>query len=762
MTILRHIGLCVIALTWAHASFAQNSEYLGFELGELGSAPQNWRVPSAGWTASLTEERAAEGVRSVKLQLAGKSTAPFGNLSRTFDAAQYQGKKVTLRAKILVAGPGRGQMWLRVDRLNGEMGAFDNMDDRPITAGDWACAVIEAEIEDDAQYLNVGFISIDGATLFVDAVTLESIGEGSKRVSQPPSVPRPLSPRGIENVVAAARLVSYVRFFHPSDQARSVEAWDHFAVELMERVESATEAEDLATRLREAFKPIAPTLEIWAGPIDAAPKIPDAPEGATELRSWKHSGLGALPAGHRSEIYESEIERRPIAGDEIHRTGMYVVKALGGGVSCRLPVRCYANDKGTMPQREAPGEWNSTRGQPALNVLNRSTRLAGVALTWGVMQHFYPYFDTVQTDWDSALTVALIKAAEDKDLPAYLSTLREMIAKLHDGHAAVSKQSGGDSGSLPLALEWVGEDLVVVGADANRAGAVRVGDVVVSIDGRSSEDCHQQVSRWISSPTEQWRRWQSGFGISMDLPTKNPARITLTRPKGHSYSIIANRVPELPETIALPKPNNGREVAPGIVYFNLVGATPDELHKAMSKLEAARGIIFDFRGYPSHGARELISHLIDAPVASPRWVLPVFRLPDREEVEWVDLERWSLPPKTPRLKASIAFLTDGRAISYAESVLGIIEHYQLGEIVGSATAGTNGDVNSFTLPGGYIVSWSGLKVLKHDGGAHHGVGIAPTVAVRATPKGIAAGKDEVLQKAVEVLRTKIDGETIEK
>jgi C-terminal processing protease CtpA/Prc len=87
--------------------------------------------------------------------------------------------------------------------------------------------------------------------------------------------------------------------------------------------------------------------------------------------------------------------------------------------------------------------------------------------------------------------------------------------------------------------------------------------------------------------------------------------------------------------------------------------------------------------------------------------------------------------------------------------LGIVEHYKFGDIVGSTTAGTNGNINPFTLPGGYIVSWTGMKVLKHDGSRHHGVGIVPTVPVVPTPAGIAAGKDEVLEKAVEVLQAKL-------
>jgi C-terminal processing protease CtpA/Prc len=111
-----------------------------------------------------------------------------------------------------------------------------------------------------------------------------------------------------------------------------------------------------------------------------------------------------------------------------------------------------------------------------------------------------------------------------------------------------------------------------------------------------------------------------------------------------------------------------------------------------------------------------------------------------------------LQPIAPFLTAKRAFIVDGRTISYAESVMGIVENYKLAEIVGEPTAGTNGNVNPLSLPGGYTITWTGMKVLKHDGSQHHGVGIAPTIPVSRTRAGIAAGRDEMLERAVQAVK----------
>ena len=140
----------------------------------------------------------------------------------------------------------------------------------------------------------------------------------------------------------------------------------------------------------------------------------------------------------------------------------------------------------------------------------------------------------------------------------------------------------------------------------------------------------------------------------------------------------------------------------------------------------ADGIVFDLRGYPSFDFRPVIARLIDETVTSAQWHVPLVHHPDRRDMRF-QFSNWSVRPKSPRFSKNVAFITDGRAISAAETLLGIIEHYKLAEIVGAPTAGTNGNINPFWLPGGYHVTWTGMRVLKHDGSQHHGVGIQPTV-----------------------------------
>ena len=102
----------------------------------------------------------------------------------------------------------------------------------------------------------------------------------------------------------------------------------------------------------------------------------------------------------------------------------------------------------------------------------------------------------------------------------------------------------------------------------------------------------------------------------------------------------------------------------------------------------------------------------------------------------------------------MAFITGPQAISYAESVMSFIEHYRLAEIVGEPTAGTNGNINRFPLPGGFQVTFTGMKVLKHDGSQLFHVGIRPTVPVARTIAGVRGGRDEAFEAALQVVQGK--------
>jgi C-terminal processing protease CtpA/Prc len=98
-------------------------------------------------------------------------------------------------------------------------------------------------------------------------------------------------------------------------------------------------------------------------------------------------------------------------------------------------------------------------------------------------------------------------------------------------------------------------------------------------------------------------------------------------------------------------------------------------------------------------------------------------------------------------------LVDDRAISQSEHTALFFEAANGTTFVGTPTAGANGDVTYFTVPGGFRVSFSGHDVRHADDRQLQRVGIQPHVRVAPTIAGLRSGRDEVLERAIEFVRT---------
>jgi C-terminal processing protease CtpA/Prc len=96
-------------------------------------------------------------------------------------------------------------------------------------------------------------------------------------------------------------------------------------------------------------------------------------------------------------------------------------------------------------------------------------------------------------------------------------------------------------------------------------------------------------------------------------------------------------------------------------------------------------------------------------------------------------------------------LIDDRAISQSEHTALFFEAASGTTFVGTATAGANGDVTSFPVPGGIWIGFTGHDVRHADGRQLQRIGIVPDVEVAPTRAGIHDGRDEVLEKGIETL-----------
>ncbi len=587
-------------------------------------------------------------------------------------------------------------------------------------------------------------------------ITLAIVGTQAAQAQPVPVVQRTseLDARSLDNLVAFTRLFGYVRYFHPTDRAAATN-WEVLAVQGAEAVEGAADAEDLARRLDSLFAPIALSVQIFptgAPPSEPPAMLPDGSLASIQIIRWEHTGVGIS----ENSIYSSRRVTR-LARDGQVPVGFDDPRVpyeadLGGGVSARIPLTLFRDGLGTYPRPQGTNPYLNG-SLPTSGPLTAGEQGGSIAIAWNIFQHFYPYFDVVETDWPAVLR----QTFEMNQQQGHETALRYLVAQLHDGHGNVFptntfyvrfQNAPRPFYYLPISWEWVEQSLVVTAAGPNLALAQ--GDVITHLDGRLAAEVVAETEALISGATPQWKRYVAL--LTMLRSEEGAERIlTVQTSDGQTKDLTLVHSLSFSERFIEPRPPIITELEPGIYYVDLDRVSTEAFNLAVSMLAQAHGIVFDMRGYPGDiSGIEKLSHFTDEAMTSAQWHIPFVTQPDQQNLTFT-FSNWSIQPRLPRLTSNIAYIIDGRAISYAETWMGVVEHYQVAQIVGQPTAGTNGNVNPFTVPSGYRFSWTGMKVLKHDGSQHHGVGILPTIPFERTLEGVRQGRDELLERAVQAV-----------
>ena len=712
VTQLLRLWIAVLAPT---ALLAQTN--LDFEAGSVGSTPPGWTTSTspAGLTfqAHLVAQGCVQGKQCAQVTGPPNSASgSWGYLLQSATAAPFFGT-VRLRAAVRTDGSYGtfADLYLKVSRPDGSTSFV--IESTPRVSTGWLYAQISAPVASDASSISIGFVKYGSGSVWVDDASFQNT------TNTDPEAARPLSATGLANLTAFAKALGSVRHFHPSDAAAQTD-WEAFAVQGARAVEAATTPSDLAAKLQALLNPIAPTVQVFFTgnppglPVDLTP----ASTSGLQFIRWNNYGV-EISSGSQTygNIYTSTRQTAaassPLPAAFVSPTQPYVAE-IGQGLSISVPLTLYADANGTLPHQSIPS-FDCCTYSPD----DRGTRLGGVIVAWNVGQHFWPYFDVMPTDWPGALAAALESAATDSGAGNYLNTLSRLWVVLPDGHGLVYGTA--TSTKVPVFWDWVENQLVVTALLTADTQGVSPGDRVLRIDGVLAEDLLAQKQALISGATPQWILRRAVLATPVCNST-NQMQLTLEpyANPGTSRTVVftcANLY------WAAPYPTTVQELAPGIEYINLPTLTPAAWTAALPALASAKGIVFDLRwgtGDPTY-----LQYLSLTNLSSPQWWVPVPSQPDQVGFTLQQLASWNLPPLQPYLSARSVFLTDGGDISSAESLMGIVEAYQLAEIVGGTTAGTNGNINYIYLPGGYTLGFTGMKVLKNDGSQFHGVPPSP-------------------------------------
>jgi C-terminal processing protease CtpA/Prc len=394
------------------------------------------------------------------------------------------------------------------------------------------------------------------------------------------------------------------------------------------------------------------------------------------------------------------------------------------------------------------------------NTLSREERIAGLMKMWSVTSCFNLHLDLADTDWETVLTEWIPRVESAETVADYYDVLKQITAPLNDSHVSVTTENFSDSSfAIPVKLSRI-ENTVVIDKIIQQPESVdppiQIGDEVTAIDGKSINDILDYWSTRLSASSKA-AFFRSALTVAVRGKQDEPTTLTIIQNGQPRDVMMKKSVSRMAWYQDSNDPSYIRKISDDITYINacnIIRGT--DLDPVFKDLESAKGLIVDMRGYPQSNLQsEFVPRLTDKPVISTLFEIPILRSP-QINFGRIEQSHYTWPPvgNHPFLKPVVVLINE-MAVSASEDVCIYMRNLDHVTFVGSRTTGANGNVAAIRLPGGGTFRFTGMRVRFPDGSPFQNIGITPDVLAKPTLQGIRAGKDEVLETGIEVLKKQI-------
>lgn len=714
---------------------------LGFEAGRADSEQlTGWDGGPAG-TLGRDREVVHSGAGAALLVRDADSPGTFSTITKRLPL-DFKGEWIELRGFLRTEGvEGFTGLWMRVDGEAGVL-AFDNMGKRGIAGStDWTGYSIllplspyGREVYFGALLSGEGRVWADDLELLVDdrpiaevprRVVVQTVLDTDKEFDDGSGIGvSMLTEQQADHLALLGRIWGFLKYHHPRVAGGELH-WDY---ELFRVLPPVLEAGDGAA----ARRVLADWIDDLGVPGDCDPCAGDPQDPHLLPRlDWMQT------LSPRLSVQLQAIHERRFAGTEQFYVGQtpYVGNPL------------FHRDL-AYPDQDPP---------------DGGFRLLALMRWWNIIEYWFPYRDQIEDDWYDTLREFLprIAAAEDRD--GYRLELMQLIARAADGHAnlwtALDVRPPRGECFWPVHLRFVGGRAVVVTLQSGAETQLQPGDVVESIDGAP-----------VASLVDEWSPY---YGTSNEAARLRDMARYLSRGDCGDSEAEVRRGGEL-QSLTVPRTRQpGRnqyvqwhdrpgetfqKLAPDIAYLKLSSIRAVDVASHVKEAAGTRGLVLDLRNYPSDSVMyALCARLVREPTEFARFTRGELHNPGA--FSWTDAV--TLEPQAPGYHGQVAVLVDEVTQSSAEYTAMACRAGPGAVVVGSTTAGADGNVSRFALPGELATMISGIGVFYPDRTPTQRVGIVPDIVARPTIEGIREGRDEVLEAALRhLLGPDADEETV--
>jgi C-terminal processing protease CtpA/Prc len=317
----------------------------------------------------------------------------------------------------------------------------------------------------------------------------------------------------------------------------------------------------------------------------------------------------------------------------------------------------------------------------------------------------------------------------------------------------------------PIATRFIEGQVLVSGvgdAELKQSGIVP-GLEILAIDGipvmqygaeRVAPYASASTGQDLNVRTYEWDLLRGKEGTTVDL--------TLRAPDGRTFQRSLVRKSGQSNSGGSGRPDFEFKMLPGNIAYvaiNTFGTATvqQEFESHFEDIAKSSALIFDVRrnsGGNSGYGTAILSHLIEKPAPAEAWrsrqYVPAYRAWG-QPAEWVGETPMTDPSPERHYRNPVVVLTSAHTFSAAEDFVVDFDLMNRGTIIGEPTGGSTGQPIMFSLPGGGSARVCTKQNWYPDGRQFVGRGIQPHILVRTTVADFRAGRDAVLDKALEYL-----------
>ena len=306
----------------------------------------------------------------------------------------------------------------------------------------------------------------------------------------------------------------------------------------------------------------------------------------------------------------------------------------------------------------------------------------------------------------------------------------------------------------PVHVKFIENKLVIDDLfkdEKSEACGLQIGDVITNINGDSVEDLVKEKHDVYPASNQPTRLRDISFNILRS--TKNTLDLDILR-DGKSKKITLNLYERKDIEgfyswyIREDDGSSYKMLDNNIGYITLKNIKQEDVDDIKKAFKDTKGIIIDIRNYPSAFMPfSLGSFLTSKNTEFVKFTNGNVDYPG----EFTFGKTLSIPSRGKTYKGKVVVLINEISQSQAEYTTMAFRAGDNVTVVGSTTAGADGNVSAIFLPGGLRTMISGIGVYYPDGTETQRVGIVPDIEVKPTIAGIKQGRDELMDKAVELI-----------